>query len=95
VKITEYEPGGTKYVNPDAADDWASLHLDGKGRIAYLFGHPSVSAADTVAFFKAELTAVRLRTNSLGVYRLHHDSMRARRPGRRTRPRRRRPGRRQ
>jgi hypothetical protein len=55
VKITELEPGGTRYVNPDAAADWAWLKANGKGRIAYAFGHPSVSAAESVAFFAAEL----------------------------------------
>ena len=55
VKITELEPGGTRYVNPDAAADWAFLKQQKMGRIAYLFGHPSVSAAESVAFFAAEL----------------------------------------
>jgi lysozyme len=55
VKITELEPNGTRYVNPDAADDWAFLHRKKKVRVAYLFGHPSVSASDTVSFFLHEV----------------------------------------
>jgi GH25 family lysozyme M1 (1,4-beta-N-acetylmuramidase) len=55
VKITELLPGGRRYVNPYAAPDWAWLHRHRKGRIAYLFGHPSVSPAHTVAFFIREV----------------------------------------
>jgi lysozyme len=55
VKITELEPDGTRYVNPDASDDWYWLKDQKKGRVAYLFGHPSVSATDTVDFFASEL----------------------------------------
>jgi len=58
VKFTELEPGGTRYVNPDCALDWAWLKTNSKGRIGYLFGHPSVSAADTVSFFISELDRV-------------------------------------
>ncbi len=54
VKLTELEPGGTRYVDPDAAADWTWLRRDGKYRIAYVFGHPSVSAAETVDYFLAE-----------------------------------------
>jgi GH25 family lysozyme M1 (1,4-beta-N-acetylmuramidase) len=61
VKITELEPNGTRYVNPDAAADWAWLRSNKKGRIAYLFGHPSVSAADTVAFFISQVSELGLR----------------------------------
>jgi lysozyme len=61
VKITELEPDGTRYVNPDAAADWSWLHGHGKGRIAYLYGHPSVSAEETVSFFAHELRNLRLR----------------------------------
>jgi len=60
VKITELEPGGIRYVNPDAADDWNYLRQARKGRIAYLFGHPSVGAAATVSFFVSELTKLGL-----------------------------------
>ena len=60
VKVTEYEPDGTKYVNPQAAADWSWLLTNKKGRIAYLFGHPSVSAADTVSFFLSELDKLGL-----------------------------------
>lgn len=55
VKLTELEPGGIRYVNPDAAADWHWLHSNGKGRIAYMFGHPSVSAAESVSLFLGEL----------------------------------------
>jgi lysozyme len=54
VKLTELGPGSNRYVNPDAAADWAYLRQNGKGRIAYLFGHPSASVATTVSFFAAE-----------------------------------------
>jgi GH25 family lysozyme M1 (1,4-beta-N-acetylmuramidase) len=55
VKLTELEPGGARYVNPDARADWAYLRQNSKGRIAYLFGHPSVSATSTVSFFVDEI----------------------------------------
>jgi lysozyme len=55
VKLTELEPDGTHYVNPDAAADWSYLKRNGKGRVAYLFGHPDVSANNTVGFFLTEL----------------------------------------
>lgn len=58
VKITELQPGGTRYVNPDAAADWAFLH--GKGRIGYLFGHPATDPAATAEFFARELRALGL-----------------------------------
>lgn len=60
VKLTELEPDGTRYVNPDAAADWDWLKKNKKGRIAYFFGHPSVSAAETVNFFLAELNKLGL-----------------------------------
>jgi GH25 family lysozyme M1 (1,4-beta-N-acetylmuramidase) len=63
VKITELEPKGIKYVNPYRAADWEWLAANKKGRIAYLFGHPSVSAADTVDFFISELDALKLEDN--------------------------------
>ena len=55
VKITELQPGGVRYVNPDAADDWSYLKRRQRVRIGYLFGHPSVSAADSVSFFLDEI----------------------------------------
>jgi|HubBroStandDraft_5_1064220.scaffolds.fasta_scaffold02959_3 GH25 family lysozyme M1 (1,4-beta-N-acetylmuramidase) len=61
VKITELEENGTRYVNPYAAADWSWLASHQKGRIAYLFGHPSVSAADTVDFFVTQLDALKVR----------------------------------
>jgi GH25 family lysozyme M1 (1,4-beta-N-acetylmuramidase) len=63
VKITELEPKGSKnpkYVNPDRAADWDWLGTNKKGRIAYLFGHPSVSVTDTVEFFISELDPLKL-----------------------------------
>lgn len=66
VKLTELEPDGTRYVNPYAAADWAWLGRKRKGRIAYLFGHPSVSAQDSVALFASELRKLGL-TGSDGV----------------------------
>ena len=61
VKLTELQPNGTRYVNPYAQADWDYLHAHGKGRIAYMFGHPGTSAADTVSFFINELNRVGLR----------------------------------
>lgn len=61
VKITELEPSGNRYVNPDVDEDWAWLASHKKGRIAYLFGHPSVPAADSVDFFASELAKLGLR----------------------------------
>lgn len=60
VKITELEPNGTRYVNPDAAADWAFLHRNQKVRVGYLFGHPSVSSAETVSFFLREIDKLGL-----------------------------------
>ena len=64
VKLTELQPPAAgrdpHYVNPDAAADWAFLKAQGMGRIAYLFGHPSVPAAATVSFFTAELAKLGL-----------------------------------
>lgn len=61
VKITELQPGGTRYVNPDAGADWSYLHRAGHGRIGYLFGHPSASASQTVSFFVGELRKLGLK----------------------------------
>ena len=61
VKLTELEPNGTRYINPDAQADWDWLKANGKGRIAYLFGHPAVSATETVTFFLSELNHIGLR----------------------------------
>jgi len=55
VKFTELQPDGVRYVNPDAAADWAYLHEQGKGRIAYLFAHPGTSASETASFFLAQM----------------------------------------
>ncbi|HEY6481006.1 MAG TPA: GH25 family lysozyme [Streptosporangiaceae bacterium] len=61
VKITELEPPAAvprRYVNPQAAADWAYLKQQGLVRVGYLFGHPSVSAAATVSFFAEQLDAL-------------------------------------
>jgi lysozyme len=60
VKITEFEPDGKRYLNPNAAADWEWLRAHDKGRIAYLFGHPSVSVQRTVDFFIAEVSRIGL-----------------------------------
>jgi GH25 family lysozyme M1 (1,4-beta-N-acetylmuramidase) len=60
VKLTELQPNGVRYINPDAAADWAFVKQQKLGRIAYLFGHPSVSVAETVTFFTGELKALGL-----------------------------------
>ena len=59
VKMTELSPGGP-YRNPDAAADWAALKALGKGRLAYLFGHPGMSISASVDLFLAELDACGL-----------------------------------
>jgi GH25 family lysozyme M1 (1,4-beta-N-acetylmuramidase) len=53
VKFTELEANGNHYVNPDAKADWDWLWEHKKGRIAYLFAHPSRSVSDTLALFKS------------------------------------------
>jgi hypothetical protein len=60
VKLTELEANGTKYVNPDAKADMDWLKSNNKARVAYLFGHPSVSATDTVSFFLSEFNDLGL-----------------------------------
>jgi GH25 family lysozyme M1 (1,4-beta-N-acetylmuramidase) len=63
VKITELGPKSSKtpkYVNPDRAADWEWLAANKKGRIAYLFGHPSETPADTVDYFISELDPLKL-----------------------------------
>ena len=61
VKITELEANGTRYVNPYAGADWDWLASHHKGRIGYLFGHPSTSAASTVDFFITQLNRIGLK----------------------------------
>jgi lysozyme len=55
VKLTELQPGGVQYVNPDAAADWAYLKQAGLGRVGYMFARPSVSAAASVALLVSTL----------------------------------------
>lgn len=54
VKLTELEPDGTRYVDPDAAADLAYLEQKRLGRIFYLYAHPATDPAATVAFFVSE-----------------------------------------
>lgn len=61
VKVTELGGSAGRYVNPDAAADWEYLAKNGKARVAYLFGHPSESAQDTVSFFATELRKLGLK----------------------------------
>jgi lysozyme len=62
VKITELIPpttaGGSviRYLNPDAAADWAYLKAHGLVRVAYMFGHPSVDPTASVDWFISQLT---------------------------------------
>ena len=60
VKLTEVMPDGSRYTDPDAAADWEFLKAAGKGRIAYLFGHPASSANDTAMFFVSVLNQIGL-----------------------------------
>lgn len=60
VKLTELEPNGVRYLNADAAADWAYLAEQKMGRLAYLFGHPSVNVLETVEFFTHELRSLGL-----------------------------------
>lgn len=60
VKMTELEPGLVEYVDPDAEADWEWLKANGKGRIAYLFGHPSTPATYTVNLFLDVLKQSRI-----------------------------------
>ena len=54
VKFTELSAAGA-YTDPVAAEDWAALKAAGMGRVAYLFGHPGMSASRTVGLFLAAL----------------------------------------
>lgn len=61
VKLTEYQPGGARYVNPDAAADWAWLGAHHLGRIAYLYARPSVLPSETVGLFASALEPMGLQ----------------------------------
>jgi Glycosyl hydrolases family 25 len=52
VKFTELQPTSS-YTSQDAAADWSWLKGAGKGRVAYLFGHPATSPVATVGLFAA------------------------------------------
>lgn len=59
VKFTEVQWENGQLVaslNPDAAADWQYLKDSGKGRIAYLYGHPDTPAAATAQMFAAAVT---------------------------------------
>jgi hypothetical protein len=64
IKISELGVDGAgreiRYVNPDAAADAAWLRSAGKGRIFYLYGHPSTLPSDTVALFATTLRGLGL-----------------------------------
>lgn len=59
VKMTELSSAGP-YVNPAAGADWAYLKANGKGRIAYLFGHPGMAASNTVTLFASVVNRLGL-----------------------------------
>jgi hypothetical protein len=65
VKVTELGANGSRYVNPDAAADWAYLRTAGKKRIAYLFCHPAASAAETASFFTGVLRGMGLHDDDM------------------------------
>jgi hypothetical protein len=60
VKITELQPSRDRYVNPDAAADWAALKNRGLGRVAYMFGHPATDPVAAASFFITELRQLGL-----------------------------------
>jgi lysozyme len=61
VKLTELGASGSKYVNPDAADDWSYLGQQKKIRLAYAFGHPSTLPSATVALLASALGPLGLQ----------------------------------
>ncbi len=65
VKITELQPDGTRYVNPDAEGDLQYLASTGKKRVLYLFAHPGASAAETASFFTGEVRSLGLRDDDM------------------------------
>jgi lysozyme len=58
VKISELAPDGTRFVNSDDMADFEFLKREGKGRVAYLYGHPASDAAETVDFFASTLKGI-------------------------------------
>lgn len=60
VKLTELQPKNVPFVNPDAAADWTFVGNNKLGRIAYMFGHPSVSPGASVALFANEINKLGL-----------------------------------
>lgn len=61
VKFTELGVSGSKYVNPDAAADWAYLGQQQKVRLAYAFGHPATLPSATVALLADALRPLGLQ----------------------------------
>lgn len=64
VKFTELSSAGP-YLDPDAEPDWAWLAANKKLRMAYFYGHPSVSASETVALFEGAVTAAGLTDDDM------------------------------
>ena len=58
VKLTELQPSGNQYVNPDAKADWDYLAAQGAGRIGYLFAHPATPVGETVSLFASTLSGL-------------------------------------
>jgi hypothetical protein len=42
-QVSEVDPDGSIYLNPDAAADQAWLRENGNGRVANCYGHPAAS----------------------------------------------------
>src|SRR5215472_14875034 len=61
VKLTELQPNDVPFINPDAPADWAFVGSKKLGRIAYMFGHPSVSPKKSVALLAGELKRLGVR----------------------------------
>jgi lysozyme len=65
VKLTEFQPGGLQYVNPDALADWNYLGAHNLGRIGYMFGHPGAGVTESVDLFTHELRSLGLRDTDM------------------------------
>ena len=63
VKLTELGANGSRYVNPDAAADWAYLGQQQKVRLAYAFGHPSTLPSATVELLASALAPLGATAN--------------------------------
>jgi len=60
VKLSEYQPDGSRDTDPDAAADWAWLKASRKGRIAYLYAHPAAPVDGTAVLFLSQLDQLGL-----------------------------------